>query len=130
MHADLRQERRQKNLRAFKVGVSPVLVATDIAARGLDVNDVKVVVQYDPPVGVEDYVHRIGRTGRAGKKGSSVLFLGPSDAKAARDAVEVLEAQEQDVPADLKELAAKPIDNWKARNQARRKRDRDEGASA
>ncbi len=58
-------------LNAFKSGRMPIMVATDVAARGLDVKDVSAVINYDFPNGVEDYIHRIGRTGRAGATGAS-----------------------------------------------------------
>ena len=73
---DQSQERDQA-LHAFKDGRTPILVATDVAARGLDIPNVGAVVNYDFPNGIEDYVHRIGRTGRAGATGDSYTFLSP-----------------------------------------------------
>ena len=66
---------------SFKTGKTSVLIATDIAARGLDVKDIKAVINYDFPMGLEDYVHRIGRTGRAGAVGISYTFLDRDDKK-------------------------------------------------
>jgi superfamily II DNA/RNA helicase len=62
-------------LNDFKQGKVNVLVATDVAARGLDIPDVSHVINFDPPIQYEDYVHRIGRTGRAGKKGKALTFV-------------------------------------------------------
>lgn len=76
-------------LQAFKDGRTPILVATDVAARGLDIPNVGAVVNYDFPTGTEDYIHRIGRTGRAGATGESYTFMTPEDAKHARDLMQV-----------------------------------------
>lgn len=70
------QKQRDATLAAFRAGAFNVLVATDVAARGIDIQDVDLVVQFDPPRDVDTYVHRSGRTGRAGNKGVSVLLFG------------------------------------------------------
>jgi ATP-dependent RNA helicase DeaD len=75
LHGDLNQMMRDRVMRNFRNGTIEVLVATDVAARGLDVNDVDLIVNYDLPYDTEDYVHRIGRTGRAGRKGSAVSLV-------------------------------------------------------
>lgn len=75
VHGDLGQSARERSMRAFRSGKIDVLVATDVAARGLDVTDVTHVVNYDTPEEAESYVHRIGRTGRAGAKGVAVTFV-------------------------------------------------------
>ncbi|CAN4079223.1 unnamed protein product [Withania somnifera] len=75
IHGDKSQGERDHVLSQFRTGKSPVLVATDVAARGLDVKDIRVVVNYDFPTGIEDYVHRIGRTGRAGATGEAYTFF-------------------------------------------------------
>lgn len=62
-------------MEAFRTGRNPVLVATDVAARGLDIPNVQLVINYDMPKNIDDYVHRIGRTGRAGRKGKAVAFV-------------------------------------------------------
>ena len=82
IHGDKRQQERDQALHAFKDGRVPILVATDVAARGLDIPNVGAVVNYDFPNGIEDYVHRIGRTGRAGATGDSYTFLSPEVRKA------------------------------------------------
>lgn len=79
IHGDLRQEQRTKSLEAFKQGHTPVLVATDVAARGLDIPEVKLVINVTFPLTIEDYVHRIGRTGRAGKTGDAITFFTAQD---------------------------------------------------
>jgi ATP-dependent RNA helicase DDX3X len=75
IHGDRSQTEREEALAAFKSGSNPVLVATDVAARGLDIPNVALVVNFDMPKQIDDYVHRIGRTGRAGRKGVAVSFV-------------------------------------------------------
>lgn len=79
IHGDLSQEQRTKSLDAFKQGKTPILVATDVAARGLDIPAVKLVINCTFPLTVEDYVHRIGRTGRAGKEGLAITLFTEHD---------------------------------------------------
>jgi len=79
IHGDLTQQKRMSVLRAFKTGQLDILVATDVAARGLDISGVTHVYNYDIPQDPESYVHRIGRTGRAGKEGVSVTFVTPNE---------------------------------------------------
>ncbi len=81
LHGDRTQGQRNKSIRDFKDGHVNVLVATDIAARGLDVPSISDVINYDLPMNVEDYVHRIGRTGRAGQKGQAMTLVTPEDRK-------------------------------------------------
>jgi superfamily II DNA/RNA helicase len=77
MHGNLSQNARQRALAQFESGRVSTLVATDVAARGLDVDDVAQVINFDPPNAAEDYVHRIGRTGRAGRSGNGVTLVLP-----------------------------------------------------
>src|SRR5699024_7610761 len=79
IHGDLSQQKRMSVLRSFKNGELDILVATDVAARGLDISGVSHVYNYDIPQDPESYVHRIGRTGRAGNKGVSVTFVTPNE---------------------------------------------------
>ena len=79
LHGDMRQRERSQMLQRLRDGKMRVLVATDVAARGIDVPGINLVVNYDAPRQAEDYVHRIGRTGRAGRAGVAVTFLGHSD---------------------------------------------------
>jgi ATP-dependent RNA helicase RhlE len=92
IHADRTQPQREAALRAFSDGRARVLVATDIAARGLDVDAVSHVINYDVPAAPEDYVHRIGRTGRAGNQGKAITIVAPVDELSMR-AIERLTGQ-------------------------------------
>ena len=73
----------------FKKGYKNILVATDVASRGLDIKDIKTVINYDFPMTIEDYIHRIGRTGRAGAKGDSYTFFTMNDMCFASDLIDV-----------------------------------------
>src|SRR5688500_10884252 len=84
IHADRTQPQREEALRAFSEGRARVLVATDIAARGLDIDAVSHVINYDVPAAPEDYVHRVGRTGRAGNQGKAITIVAPVDEYAMR----------------------------------------------
>jgi superfamily II DNA/RNA helicase len=77
LHGDMRQEARDRALKRFADGHVGVLVATDVAARGLDLDDITLVVNYDAPLDDKAYVHRVGRTARAGRAGTSVTFVTP-----------------------------------------------------
>jgi len=79
LHGGKGQEAREYALDALKTGVKDLLIATDVAGRGIDVKDVSLVLNYDMAKSIEDYTHRIGRTGRAGKKGKAITFLTPDD---------------------------------------------------
>ena len=79
IHGNLRQSKRDRVISGFRNGKSRILIATDVAARGLDIPLIQHVINYDLPQVPEDYIHRIGRTGRAGKEGSALTFLTPSD---------------------------------------------------
>jgi len=81
MHGDRSQEEREAALRAFSTGKSSILIATDVIARGIDIQDVGVIINFDCPKTVEDYVHRIGRTGRNEKSGRAITFVSPRDIK-------------------------------------------------
>ncbi len=85
IHGDRSQGQRQAALEAFKNGKMPVLVATDIVARGIDVEEISHVINYDLPNNAEDYVHRIGRTARAGHDGSAVSLMAPEEETQLRD---------------------------------------------
>jgi ATP-dependent RNA helicase RhlE len=92
IHADRSQPQREAALQEFRDGRARVLVATDIAARGLDVDSVSHVINYDVPAAPEDYVHRVGRTGRAGKPGQAITIMAPVDELSMR-AIERLTGQ-------------------------------------
>jgi ATP-dependent RNA helicase RhlE len=93
IHADRSQSQRESALKGFREGSTRVLVATDIAARGIDVDSVSHVINYDMPTAPEDYVHRIGRTGRAGKTGRAITLVTPVDESSMR-AIERLTGQQ------------------------------------
>ncbi|KAF7021656.1 hypothetical protein CFC21_034575 [Triticum aestivum] len=107
IHGDKSQAERDSVLSEFRTGRCPILVATDVAARGLDVKDIRVVVNYDFPTGVEDYVHRIGRTGRAGATGIAYTFFCDQDSKYASDLVKILEGANQNVSPELRAMVGR-----------------------
>ena len=112
IHGDIDQATRQQELARFKAGEINILVASDVAARGLDIKGVSHVFNYDTPWHPDDYVHRIGRTGRAGAKGRAFTFVTPADAEAIEN-VEKLTGSEiavfgkDDVRVELKDTGAK-----------------------
>ena len=81
IHGDMRQNKRQKTIKLFKNNIFNILIGTDIIARGLDIPNVKLVINYNIPDVPEDYIHRIGRTGRAGEKGNAISFVSKEDEK-------------------------------------------------
>ncbi|MDD1774598.1 MAG: DbpA RNA binding domain-containing protein, partial [Methanobacterium sp.] len=85
LHGDLTQKQRDRVMNKFRKGIIDVLVATDVAARGIDVEDIEIVFNYDVPNDDEYYVHRIGRTGRAGKKGKAFTFVSGKEIYQLRD---------------------------------------------
>ncbi|CAI6006837.1 unnamed protein product [Closterium sp. NIES-64] len=104
IHGDKSQAERDWVLSEFKTGKSPIMIATDVAARGLDVKDIKCVINYDFPSTCEDYVHRIGRTGRAGATGFSFSFFTAGNARLAKDLIKILTEANQVVPPALAAL--------------------------
>jgi ATP-dependent RNA helicase DDX3X len=98
IHGDRAQREREAALRSFKVGKIQVLVATDVAARGLDIDDVAHVINYDLPANIDSYVHRIGRTGRAGNLGKSTSFYTDENKGLSKALVKVLKESNQVVP--------------------------------
>lgn len=101
IHGDKSQTERDWVLSEFKSGISPIMTATDVAARGIDVKDVKYVINYDFPGSLEDYVHRIGRTGRAGAKGTAYTFFTAANARLAKELITILEEAGQKVTPEL-----------------------------
>ncbi|RFU79673.1 atp-dependent rna helicase dbp3 [Trichoderma arundinaceum] len=101
IHGDLKQEQRTRSLEAFKTGKTPVLVATDVAARGLDIPEVKLVINVTFPLTIEDYVHRIGRTGRAGKTGEAITMFTVQDKAHSGSLINILKGANQPVPDEL-----------------------------
>ncbi len=105
IHGDRTQRERERALEMFRNGRCPILVATAVAARGLDIPNVTHVVNYDLPTDIDDYVHRIGRTGRAGNTGKSTAFFNRGNRGIVRDMVELLKEAHQEVPQFLENVA-------------------------
>merc|ERR1712046_22766 len=115
IHGDMDQWSREAALRSFKEGETKVLVATDVAARGLDVQGISVVVNYDPAHQVDDHVHRIGRTGRAGQSGLAYTLIAQDDVRTAKFVAEVFKSSGQEMPEDLENLASREHSDRKNR---------------
>jgi len=104
IHGDKQQNERDWVLNEFKMGKSPIMVATDVASRGIDVKDITHVFNYDYPNNSEDYIHRIGRTARAGREGTAITLFTTDNAKQARDLVNVLKEAKQQIDPRLAEM--------------------------
>jgi ATP-dependent RNA helicase DDX3X len=104
IHGDREQDEREEALAMFRCGRCPVLVATDVAARGLDIPNVSDVFNYDMPNTIDDYVHRIGRTGRAGHKGTSCTFVNERNRGIFPDLHKVLLESDQEIPSWFSEM--------------------------
>ncbi len=97
IHSDKTQQARTESLASFKAGEVSILVATDVAARGLDIEQLPFVVNYDLPHVAEDYVHRIGRTGRAGSPGNAVSLVSPDEERHLRDIEKLLKSKVESI---------------------------------
>jgi len=104
IHGDKDQRQRDSVLRDFRGGRIPILIATDVAARGLDISDVEYVINYDFPSTIEDYVHRIGRTARGDKSGISYTLVSKSGTHNIKQLIEVMQAAKQEIPRQLMDL--------------------------
>ncbi|TFK68731.1 ATP-dependent RNA helicase ded-1 [Pluteus cervinus] len=105
IHGDRTQRERETALHTFRAGRTPILVATAVAARGLDIPNVTHVINYDLPSDIDDYVHRIGRTGRAGNTGVSTAFFNRGNKNIVKDLVELLREANQEIPGWLETVA-------------------------
>ncbi|KAH9284910.1 putative ATP-dependent RNA helicase DDX17 [Echinococcus granulosus] len=105
MHGNKQQREREAILGDFRNSRITTLVATDIAARGLDITDIRYIVNYDYPTHAEDYVHRIGRTGRSDRKGTAYTFFNNDNPKTARQLMKVLKEAKQKIPSELEDLS-------------------------
>jgi len=105
IHGDRTQREREFALDTFRKGRTPILVATAVAARGLDIPNVTHVINYDLPSDIDDYVHRIGRTGRAGNTGLSTAFFNRNNRNIVRELVELLREANQEIPPWLDSVA-------------------------
>jgi ATP-dependent RNA helicase DDX3X len=105
IHGDRTQRERERALEFFRNGRCPIMVATAVAARGLDIPNVTHVVNYDLPTDIDDYVHRIGRTGRAGNTGIATAFFNRGNRGVVRELLDLLKEANQEVPAFLETVA-------------------------
>lgn len=104
IHGDKSQKEREDALKLFKSGRTPILVATDVAARGLDIPNVTQVINFDLPSNIDDYVHRIGRTGRAGNVGHALSLMNDKNRNIAKDLLELLVENQQEIPKFLERM--------------------------
>lgn len=104
IHGDKSQNEREEALRSFRNARKPILVATAVAARGLDISNVKFVVNFDLPTDIDEYVHRIGRTGRAGNSGQAISFFNEKNKNIAKDLHDILKETQQDMPMFLTKM--------------------------
>uniref|UniRef100_A0A665W6M2 RNA helicase n=1 Tax=Echeneis naucrates TaxID=173247 RepID=A0A665W6M2_ECHNA len=105
IHGDRSQRDREEALNQFRSGKCPILVATAVAARGLDISNVKHVINFDLPSDIEEYVHRIGRTGRVGNLGLATSFFNDKNGNITKDLLDILVEAKQEVPSWLESLA-------------------------
>uniref|UniRef100_A0A8C4H6X8 RNA helicase n=1 Tax=Dicentrarchus labrax TaxID=13489 RepID=A0A8C4H6X8_DICLA len=105
IHGDRSQRDREEALHQFRSGRCPILVATAVAARGLDISNVKHVINFDLPSDIEEYVHRIGRTGRVGNLGLATSFFNDKNSNITKDLLDILVEAHQEVPSWLESLA-------------------------
>ncbi|CAO2624366.1 ATP-dependent RNA helicase DDX3X, partial [Lemmus lemmus] len=105
IHGDRSQRDREEALHQFRSGKSPILVATAVAARGLDISNVKHVINFDLPSDIEEYVHRIGRTGRVGNLGLATSFFNERNINITKDLLDLLVEAKQEVPSWLENMA-------------------------
>lgn len=104
LHGDMDQKDRDVIMREFRTGSSRVLITTDLLARGIDVQQVSLVINYDLPTNRENYIHRIGRSGRFGRKGVAINFLTDADVRALRDIEEFYSTTVEEMPMDVADL--------------------------
>lgn len=101
IHGGRLQADREASLADIRNGVVSILIATDVASRGIDIHDISLVINYDFPLNTEEYVHRVGRTGRAGKTGSAITLFSKYDKFNASPLIGVLEKSKQPIPPEL-----------------------------
>ncbi|XP_022129075.2 DEAD-box ATP-dependent RNA helicase 20 isoform X1 [Pieris rapae] len=129
IHGDKSQPERDAVLTEFRNGSTTILIATDVAARGLDVEDVKFVVNFDYPNSSEDYIHRIGRTGRCQQSGTAYTYFTSGDARQARALVGVLKETGQNPPSKLNDMA-RNNNNSSGRNRWQQRKENNSGSSS
>ncbi|KAK3210869.1 hypothetical protein Dsin_015575 [Dipteronia sinensis] len=121
IHGDKVQRERERALRSFKSGATPILVATDVASRGLDIPHVAHVINFDFPKDIDDYVHRIGRTGRAGNSGMATAFFSDKNMPLAKALVELMQEAKQEVPTWLSQCAQNSVGSVRSSRYGRSK---------
>lgn len=126
IHGDREQCDREQALEDLRTGAVHILIATDVAARGLDIKDITHIFNYDFPRNIEEYVHRVGRTGRAGKTGESITLVTRENWRQARELISILEEAGQEVPEGLYGMADR-YDAWKKRRDEERPQRNDRG---
>jgi len=104
MHGDMTQQERELIMKEFRSGSSRVLITTDLLARGIDVQQVSLVINYDLPSNRENYIHRIGRSGRFGRKGVAINFLASDDVQPMRELEQFYNTQIEEMPMDVADL--------------------------
>lgn len=104
MHSEMSQEERDKIMREFRTGSSRVLISTDLLARGIDVHQVSLVINYDIPTNRENYIHRIGRSGRFGRKGVAINFVSEKETRSLKDIEEHYHTQIDEMPETVADL--------------------------
>lgn len=104
MHGDMTQQEREMILKEFRSGSSRVLITTDLLARGIDVQQVSLVINYDLPSNRENYIHRIGRSGRFGRKGVAINFVTTEDVRTLRDIEQFYQTQVEEMPMNVADL--------------------------
>nr|XP_057938886.1 DEAD-box helicase 3 X-linked a isoform X6 [Doryrhamphus excisus] len=120
IHGDRSQRDREEALHQFRSGRRPILVATAVAARGLDISNVKHVINFDLPSDIEEYVHRIGRTGRVGNLGLATSFFNDKNSNITKDLLDILVEAKQEVPSWLESLAYEHQHKSSSRGRSKR----------
>ncbi|XP_017884968.1 probable ATP-dependent RNA helicase DDX43 [Ceratina calcarata] len=123
IHGGREQSDREQALEDLKTGEVQILLATDVASRGIDIEDVTHVLNYDFPRDIEEYVHRVGRTGRAGRTGESISFMTRKDWSNAQELINILEEANQEVPEELNQMAER-YEAWKKKRAAEKQFER------
>ncbi|CAL8118695.1 unnamed protein product [Orchesella dallaii] len=119
IHGDRTQRDREDALRCFRAGRTPILVATAVAARGLDIPNIKHVINYDLPSDIEEYVHRIGRTGRMGNLGVATSFFNEKNKNLVRDLVELVQETKQEMPSWLEIISNEMRSSFSSHSRGR-----------
>ncbi|XP_071859561.1 probable ATP-dependent RNA helicase DDX43 [Bombus fervidus] len=120
IHGGREQADREQALEELKTGEAKILLATDVASRGIDIEDITHVLNFDFPRDIEEYVHRVGRTGRAGRTGQSITYMTRSDWSHARELINILEEAKQVVPDELYQMADR-YEAWREKRAAERR---------